>query len=488
MNAQTLRQSLMVYLEAGYHPFPVLCYEAEGKRQKKPAIPWKKYQTLAPTVEEIEAWLSHPLAPFFGVGITTDGLCVLDLDQKDGRPDALEYLAGDDGLTAVTTMWTKTASGGLHLFFKDTFGARNATNIFNGKKARGDTIVDIRGGGGFVVVGSTELWNTDPTASSITPKVVARYETKLIIPPQDLPPPPRKIIDALSSASTFALVGLEPYRTYKRPKYKNLTRQGMIKEGERNDTATSLAFKCLLNVKTKKEFTEAEYTYWEIIKRKFEHWEDSQEEYARAWETGASKMRAMRGDGWPEEASEIIYEVKRKVKDELEVTRDLGEWNLDIKEVLRIGEIFKIKLADGSSFEIDAVDIYSQTKFRAAYTFGTNRIIPAIKPRSYEKLITSIKPVDLVDSGTSLKSILEQLLRTQMQRCGQADSEEEAREMIATSAWAMYGNKIYFKQESLQQAHPSLSKIGAGKIVSALQDIGARQEKAGDIKFWTYGK
>jgi hypothetical protein len=472
MNPGELFKQIKRYVDLGWHPIPWLCYLENGERVKKPILSsWKNYQKRPPTQPEIESWIKNPLAKYYGIALALRDVLVVDFDQKDGKPDLLEYDIAWD-----VTMWTETASGGKHAFYLNADGLGNTTNIFNGDKKAGDTLVDLRGNGGVIIAGGTELWNMNPltTKDPESLKAIAKYRTENIMRPEELP----KIPDV------FLIKNSEGERKAE-PKYKNIVK-GEVSEGERNETAASLAFRMQITVKTQKDYTTQKKAYWGLV-AKFKDFEKMRDEYENAWASATKKLKAERGEGWPDRANEIIREEIKKVKTETEYNEDMDGWNFKIKAILRLGELFKFELEDGNKFILKVEDVYSELKFRNAYTFGTNKILPPIRKRSYEMLIAGFVITDIADTGASGQEIVKEILDTQAGRITEAETEDEAIEAVFANSWAILGNKIYFKPASIFNHHPFLQrKFNPSEMASFLQDIGAKQERKASNRFWTY--
>jgi hypothetical protein len=92
------------------------------------------------------------------VGILTgDGLVVLDVDTKDGKPglQSLEILSEVCGLEKGNTRMAKTASGGVHLYYgTDQHVPNSASKLGPG--------LDVRGHHGFVVAPGSTVPGGDP--------------------------------------------------------------------------------------------------------------------------------------------------------------------------------------------------------------------------------------------------------------------------------------------------------------------------------------
>jgi len=100
----------------------------------------KGWQQRATSLEEqvAELWDAHPQA---NIGIRLgDGICVLDVDPRNGGAESLATLEEEQG--ELHTLTARTGGGGLHLYF-----AGNLKNT-TGKVGAG---LDTKGKGGLVV-------------------------------------------------------------------------------------------------------------------------------------------------------------------------------------------------------------------------------------------------------------------------------------------------------------------------------------------------
>ena len=121
-----------------YSLFPVdLTKDEKGKWVKKPAVPWKEYQTRLATDEELHQWFDSQ--KHNGLGLATgkiSGVVVLDVESTAKEEDVV-------GLNS--NIISKTISGGKHFYYKWNHEIRNTVKIRN--KA-----IDFRGDGGYVVL------------------------------------------------------------------------------------------------------------------------------------------------------------------------------------------------------------------------------------------------------------------------------------------------------------------------------------------------
>lgn len=474
MEGKQFLELIHEYIVLGWHPFPISVYWENGKREKVPTYEWKMFQERPPNESEIGKWLKDKYLPFYGLAIATTDVLVLDFDRKGSQPDLSQW---QDVLFDGLPMWTKTASGGFHFFFANPTGLRNATNIFDGNKDKGDTMVDVRGEGGLVVVGPTCLFSSDPRKAQ-TPKElseispVGRYETLNWKSPSELPLLPPQFLSILSG---------------KTPKYHAIEKP-KVSEGERNDTATSLAYKFLLSVKTRAHYKNAEASYWRLIGEKFADWEKDKTEYESCWKSAHKKMLGLNGPGWPfPDANEIIARTKREVMDETIYEEDMRSWNLQIEETLRIGDLVKFTMKNGRRFIVEVNNLYSQLKFRTSYTAGTNLILPKISNKTFDKFLLSFTLKDIAETGASISDILKELLAGQYARLPFSESEAEAVETVQSSFWSKCGRKVFFTLQGLSLTQSwLLHRTTPSVILLSLKEIGAYQVNNKGLLYWVY--
>jgi len=101
-------------------------------KDKKPTIPWKKYQTERATKEQVEEWFKGDNPP--GIGIVTgkiSGITVVDVEK------------GGKWMDLPTTMTAKSGGDGVHLYYKYAEGVGNSARIRE--------LTDIRGDGGYII-------------------------------------------------------------------------------------------------------------------------------------------------------------------------------------------------------------------------------------------------------------------------------------------------------------------------------------------------
>lgn len=124
-----LDQALELLENRGWSVIPV-------GENKHPLIPWKQYQEVAPTVEQVREWFTK--YPTANVGIITgkiSGLTVVDIDPRHGGTD--------DEFKDLDTVKVKTGGGGFHVYFLYEAGIKNGANLKPG--------IDIRSEGGYVI-------------------------------------------------------------------------------------------------------------------------------------------------------------------------------------------------------------------------------------------------------------------------------------------------------------------------------------------------
>lgn len=170
---------------AGFRVFPLV---PMGKR---PAL--KRFPVLASTdVKAIPEWWHDPVTyrvTDHNVGISTEGLLVLDVDMKDGFDGEASILIWElRGWFLPRTYTQRTPTGGVHVFFRAPYQVANSVR----KIAPG---IDVRGKGGYVVGRGSATHRGEYTGDLTVPvaeapqwllSLVARAPlgpTRLVVPP-----------------------------------------------------------------------------------------------------------------------------------------------------------------------------------------------------------------------------------------------------------------------------------------------------------------
>src|ERR1051326_5758282 len=148
-------EAALSYASMGWHVFP--CHyirgtdcscgkQATAKRHTVGKHPATMDGFKSATVDEniIRNWWTFD--PSYNIGISTghSKLIVLDVDPKSGGAESLDSLISEHGNGFMDTVRCKTGSGGLHLYFKDSFGLKSSA----GEIADG---LDIRAVDGYVL-------------------------------------------------------------------------------------------------------------------------------------------------------------------------------------------------------------------------------------------------------------------------------------------------------------------------------------------------
>jgi hypothetical protein len=120
------------------------------KKNKKPFIPWEKYQSEHPSHEEIQDWWKK--WPSASVAIVTgkiSGLTVIDIDSEEGR-QAIEAQTPDSFLTPTAD----SPRGGEHRYCQYQSGIANKARFLKG--------CDIRSDGGYIICPPSRGQNGKP--------------------------------------------------------------------------------------------------------------------------------------------------------------------------------------------------------------------------------------------------------------------------------------------------------------------------------------
>jgi len=204
---QTMKDKAFQLHVSGYSVFPV------GKNKKPLIFSWKKFQTSAPSDEELmELWEKHPEA---NIGIATgkvSGITVVDVDSyKDGGKTIDDF---------PKTYTVRTGRGGYHLYYKYHEGITVTTDPVNK--------VDLRNDGGYVL-GAGSVTEFQDTVSN---EIVQGEYTVF----RDLP------------LAKFPIEMFE--NSVKERKEKLIIRNTVsLKEGSRNDTLARLIGSLIYNRK-----------------------------------------------------------------------------------------------------------------------------------------------------------------------------------------------------------------------------------------------
>lgn len=138
MTRDTTKQAAVEYLGRGWSVIPV------REKDKRPAIPWKRYQSKHVSERTLHEWFDRN--PDYNVAIVTgklSGLVVVDVDPRHGGKESLRALEREHG-PLPQTVESVTGGGGRHVYFSHPGGeVRNRANIEPG--------IDLRGDGGCIV-------------------------------------------------------------------------------------------------------------------------------------------------------------------------------------------------------------------------------------------------------------------------------------------------------------------------------------------------
>lgn len=195
--------------------------EAMEKWPKTPRIGWKKYQTQAPTREEIEMWWR--LWPQANIGLLTGSVIVVDADSKE----AVEFV--ESGQITRTPWVVKTAKG-AHFYYQrnPTIEIRNSAS-----KQR----LDVRGYGGYVVA---------PPSVHAT-GVIYEWEIDKLYGADSIHELPLLMADDLQKITTHNNQGAGVVLNFDANDQKPVPRGQTVDVGERNNMAASLAGRYIAN-------------------------------------------------------------------------------------------------------------------------------------------------------------------------------------------------------------------------------------------------
>lgn len=481
-NRELFAEALDLYTSLGYKVIPcVTFYETnqngEEKRLKKPLVDWKDFQDVGPTAEDIASWKKADFADFAGVeaitGRQNPSLVItgVDFDHKNGRPNFEPYIE-DLG----ETMRTKTASGGYHFYYRNDLEFKNATNIFHGEKDNGDTIVDIRGTGGVIVLGPTPLWSRDPRISGAKPPtLMGRYETSSLFRPEDLAPFPSRFTVALQAKMR---IGSEEWKS---------VFNGKVGDGNRHTVAMSLIAKLLAGVTEPEHVAGARELVYSILKTHFsvdpsDPLERDKIEDMFAWVISKEKKKRS-----PE------YEAMKGKLKAAEEIKSLSAWKDLLRPVRaeRRGEVVTFFDEDGKTMSIKSDMYFSQPTFRRCHALEYGVFLPSITAKKFEKTISEIPVKSIIGQSLTLAEIIQEILEGWTTEREASDTDESARQAARRNGYATTTKNgrlvLYFTLKSiLPELADEGSRPNRSEINDAMRALGVGNIHTKEGNLWKY--
>jgi hypothetical protein len=195
---------------------PVVCSCGDGDCANIGKHPRTRRGFKDATTDEGEIRKAWEASPTANIGVPTgavSGMVVLDIDPRHGGDDSLEALEAEYG-KMPHTVEQLTGGGGRHLCFRHPGGTiRNKVGVRPG--------IDIRGDGGYIVV--------EPSLHASGRRYA--FELSSLPGEVDLAEMPKWLLDLLSGPGQGDDGGRDPAPVI----------EGVIAEGRRDDTLTSLA-------------------------------------------------------------------------------------------------------------------------------------------------------------------------------------------------------------------------------------------------------
>ncbi len=492
-NQKLFREALQTYSEMGFKALPVIVYEKPDKdgvmkREKFPLVRWEEFQKRFPTKKELSEWSENPWSNFAGVLLVTGlfatdpdrYLCVVDFDQRSGKPDYTEFI---DELSGA--MRTRTSSGGYHFYFQSPLNLKNAVNIYSRDKGSEDTITDFRGQGGVIVAGPTPLLSQNPLDPSLNQgdlRILSRYETDLIDRPENLIPLPQTFISAL-----------EAKRQVDSGKWKELFSNEKLMKGDHHKFAMSLAGKLLLDVKDEHEVYAARFLFANIMRQKeskpFPE-KDADRMFAYCLSQGEKKRS-------PEfrNAVELSKKTLREEKAKQTLDNARLDWsNLQVERLEVLGDVILAFNSNGESMQFSAEDYFNQKKFRSNHLLYFGQELKIISQFAFESLIASIPTKRNRDSTASLTELVLSILESWIEEDEAFEDEADAKRTAKVHSHSKSVSpldsakiKLWFK---LSQLIDTIKEEGLvpkrTSVIATLKDIGSSLDRNNQCNLWTY--
>lgn len=476
----TFKESAIRALGLGYHPFPILVFndpEREGKRTKAFPLPsWKKYQDTKPTIDEIDAWASA--YPWAGMALATgNGLTVLDFDSSSGC-SPLEVSAAFPWYDPTAfPCWCVTGGKGLHVYCSGDLNNAQATFTHEG------ITMDIRGTGGCVVGPGSPVWDKDPRTSPDA-AIISTY-TGNLEQRQSLPPLP----DAVTLATTR-----------RPPVYAALSEHVVIPKGERHNVAASFAMGAVLRVPGMETnphvYARALEEYAsrvlgrpvDEVKRdaaEMKKWDD-------LWMSAYKKVSQAEGYG-ERLLRPAIKQSMATALAEVEAKREMGLWAFNVIRAVRVGDliVLYVETPDDppvrSRVGVLAQDLFNQSKFKAAYLVGTTKVLPTIKPKSFDAFIQSFEIKEEKGLGVDLAETVKDELERKWTAFEECETSETAADMLRRKGMVKYSGDFLFKLQFFKNSSPALRPVKDTHIAATLSNLGCETMAFSTVgTVWSY--
>jgi len=139
---------LRVFLVHGIRNGACTCSKADCKSPGKHPATANGFKDATTDPRKIAEWFDGPAGIPYNIGIATQGLLVLDIDRKPGKPDGLKTLVAlmERHGKLPSTLTAKTANGGAHMVYRLPAGKHVKSSA--GKLGPS---LDVRADGGYIV-------------------------------------------------------------------------------------------------------------------------------------------------------------------------------------------------------------------------------------------------------------------------------------------------------------------------------------------------
>jgi len=162
---------------------------------------------------------------------------------------------------------------------------------------------------------------------------------------------------------------------------------------------------------------------------------------------------------------------------------DMAGWEFKVTRAIQIGDlvVMDVQLADAHArVQVESKDLLNQDKFRAAFLTATGRVLPRIKPKSFDRFTLSFEIKKSEGLGIDLMDILKDELHKRLMQMADAEDEAEASEALQKKGMAKFLGKLLFRLPTLQMVSPALKTLKPTLLASALRDIGCSRVKFGE--------
>lgn len=172
------------------------------------------------------------------------------------------------------------------------------------------------------------------------------------------------------------------------------------------------------------------------------------------------------------------------------IETEIADWGMvKFRLVERVSDTITFLTVDGRDFDITTDDLFSQANFRKAYFRGTDKMLPEISRKAYQKFIEKLPFTVAEGYSQTKKEIIDDTLQEMVNKLGnmQVETEKEAIELMINRGRAIYDHFLFFKYNDLVgELRQNNRPYEQQSIVVALRQLDARKIRRNSGNYWVY--